>query len=145
MTRRYRSCSRCTVTPHSGVRREQTDHAGSVPAADSVVNDRGMHHGVPDIGHDGRNRVLEGRPYPQMVGLGRIPASRVGAPLRHESLGLIPTGGLTGGVAHSTLSTGPSAALALLGDTASRPPPGPARWSWAVVTVDPAGRVGCRR
>ena len=29
--RRYRSCSRCTVTPHSEVRREQTDLVGSVP------------------------------------------------------------------------------------------------------------------
>jgi hypothetical protein len=45
-------------------------------------------------------------------------------------------------VAHSTLSTRPSGALALLRDTGGRPPPPPARWSWAVVALDPEGRVG---
>jgi hypothetical protein len=45
-------------------------------------------------------------------------------------------------VARPTLSTRPSAALALLRDTAGRPPPPAARWSWAVMTLDPEGRVG---
>jgi hypothetical protein len=45
-------------------------------------------------------------------------------------------------VAHPTLSTRPSAALTLLRDTAGRPPPRPARWSWAVMTLDSKGRVG---
>lgn len=44
-------------------------------------------------------------------------------------------------MARSTLSTRPSAALALLRDTAGRPPPNPVRWAWAVVGVDPGGRV----
>jgi hypothetical protein len=51
------------------------------------------------------------------------------------AIGVVPSGGwrgrrpgCTGGVAHPTLSTRPSAALTLLRDTAGRPPPRPERW-----------------
>jgi DNA-binding transcriptional regulator/RsmH inhibitor MraZ len=50
--------------------------------------------------------------------------------------------GCTGRVADSTLSTRPSAALALLRDAAGYAAPPGRRWSWAVVRVDSAGRVG---
>lgn len=52
-----------------------------------------------------------------------------------------PWPGCTEGVAHPTLSTRPSAAPALLRDAAGRPPPGPRKWSWAVVRVEPSRRV----
>jgi hypothetical protein len=52
-----------------------------------------------------------------------------------------PWPGCTEGVAHPTLSTRPSAAPALLRDAAGRPPPGPRKWSWAVVGVEPSRRV----
>jgi hypothetical protein len=48
--------------------------------------------------------------------------------------------GCSGRVADSTLSTRPSAALALLRDAGQGPPPG-GQWSWAVVAVEATGRV----